>query len=85
MPTTLGIAAGNLAHINRFGTLTFYYTNWRRLYGKMDMLRALTSSRNIDAVVLTMTWLSSLMEDSELTLSGYSLIRRDRRIGVHGE
>ncbi len=47
------------------------------------MLRALTASRNIDVIVLTETWLSSQIEDSELTLSGYSLLRRDRRIGVH--
>ncbi len=50
----------------------------------MDMLRALTASRNIDVIVLTETWLSSQIEDSELTMSGYSLLRRDRRIGVHG-
>ncbi len=49
----------------------------------MDMLRALTASRNIDVIVLTETWLSSLIEDSEHTMSGYSLLRRDRRIGVH--
>ncbi len=45
------------------------------------MLRALTASRNIDVIVLTETWLSSQIEDSELTISGYSL---PRRIGVHG-
>ncbi len=48
------------------------------------MLRALTASRNIDAIVLTEIWLPSLIEDKELTLSGYSFLRRDRRIGVHG-
>ncbi len=63
-------------HINRLGTLTFHYTNCRSLYGKMDMLRA---SRNIDVIVLTETWLSSKIEDSELTMSGYSLLRRENR------
>ncbi len=48
------------------------------------MLRALTASRNINVIVLTETWLSSQIEDSEFTMSGYSLLRRDRRIGVHG-
>ncbi len=48
------------------------------------MLRALTASRNIDVIVLTETWLSSQIEDSELTMSGHSRLRRDRRIGVHG-
>ncbi len=50
----------------------------------MDMLRALTASRNIDVIVLTETWLSSHIKGSELSMSGYSLLRRDRRIGVHG-
>ncbi len=82
--TTLGITIGNLARIHRLETLTFYYTNCRSRYGKMDMLRALTASGNIDVIVLTETWLSSQIEDSELPMSGYSLLRRDRRIGVHG-
>ncbi len=60
------------------------YTNCRCLFGKMDMLRALTASRNIDVIVLTEAWLSSQIEVNELILSGYSLLRRDRRIGVHG-
>ncbi len=51
----------------------------------MDMLRALTASRIMDVFVLTETWLSSQIEDSELTLSGHSLFRRGRRIGVSGE
>ncbi len=82
--TNSGITTGNLAHINRLGTLTFYYTNCRSLYGKMDMLRAPTALRNIAVIVLTETWLSSQIEDSEPTMSVYSLLRRDRRIGVHG-
>ncbi len=50
----------------------------------MDMLRDLTASRNIDVIIQTETWLSSQIEDGEPTLSGNSLLRRDRRIGVHG-
>ncbi len=50
----------------------------------MDMLRALTASRNIDVIVLAETWPSSQIEDNELTMIGYSFLRRDRRIGVHG-
>ncbi len=55
--TTSGIITGSLAHIKRFGTLTFYCTNCRSLYGKMDMLRALAASQNIDVIVLTESWL----------------------------
>ncbi len=82
--TTLGIGTENPAHTNRLGTLTFSYTTCRSLYGKMDMLRILSVLRNIDVTVLTETWLSKQIEDSELTLSGYSPLRRDRRIGVYG-
>ncbi len=48
------------------------------------MLRVLTASRNIDVILLTETWLSCEIYDRELSLKGYSLLRRDRRIGIHG-
>ncbi len=65
--------------MSRLGTLSFYYTNCRSLFGKIDMLRALTASRNIDVILLT--WLSCTIDDKELSLKGYSLFRR---IGIHG-
>ncbi len=52
------------------------------LYGKIDMLRALTVSRNIDVIIVMKTWLSCQIDDSEL--KAYSLLRRDRSIGIHG-
>ncbi len=72
------------AFMCRLGTLSFYYTNCRSLYGKFDMLRVLTASRNIDVILLTETWLSCKIDDKELSLNGYSLLRRDRRMGIHG-
>ncbi len=48
------------------------------------MLQVLTASRNIDAILLTVTWLSCKIDVRELSLKGYSLLRRDRRIGIHG-
>ncbi len=47
------------------------------------MLRVLTASRNIDIILITESWLSSKIDDRELSLTGYSLLRRDRRIGIH--
>ncbi len=48
------------------------------------MLRFLTASRNTDVILLTETWLSCKIDDRELSLKGCSLLRRDRRIGIHG-
>ncbi len=48
------------------------------------MLRVLTPSRNIDVILLTETWLSCKIDDKELCVNGYSLLRRDRRMGIHG-
>ncbi len=64
--------------MSRLGTLSFYYTNCRSLFGKIDMLRALTASRNVDVILLT--WLSCTIDDKELSLKGYSLFRC---IGIH--
>ncbi len=48
------------------------------------MLRVLTASRNIDVILLTEIWLSCKIDDQELSLNGYSLLLRDRRMGIHG-
>ncbi len=79
-----GIHTEKEAFVSKLGTLSFYYTNCRSLYGKIDMLRVLTASRNTDVILLTETWLSCKTDDRELSLKGYSLLRRDRRIGIHG-
>ncbi len=78
-----GINIEKEAFMSRLGTLSFYYTNFRSLYGKIDMLQVLTASRNIDAILLTEAWLSCKIDVRELSLKGYSLLRRDRRIGIH--
>ncbi len=66
------------------GTLSTYNTNCKSLYEKIDVLRVLTASRNVDVILLTKTWLSCKIGDRELSLKGHSLLRRDRRIGIHG-
>ncbi len=70
--------------MSRLGTLSFYYSNCRSLCGKIDMLRVLTASTNIDVILLTETRLSCKIDGRELSLKGYSLLRRDRHIGIHG-
>ncbi len=50
----------------------------------MRYVKPITASSNIDVILLTETWLSCKIDDRELSLKGYSLLRRDRRIGIHG-
>ncbi len=76
-----GITTEKEAFIRRLGT-SFYYMNCRSLQGTINMLRVLTTSRNIDVIIVMKTWLSCQIDDSEL--KAYSLLRRDRSIGIHG-
>ncbi len=48
------------------------------------MLWVFTASRNTDVILLTETWLSCKIDERELSLKGYSLLCRDRRVGIHG-
>ncbi len=45
-----GINTEQEALMSRLRTLSFYYINCRSLYGKIDMLRVLTASKNIDVI-----------------------------------
>ncbi len=51
---------------------------------KIDTLRVLSASKNIDIILLTKNWLSCKIYGSEASLKEYSFLRRDRRIGIHG-
>ncbi len=48
------------------------------------MLRALPVSRNFDVIIVMKTWLFCQIDDNELSLKAYSLLHRDRSIGIHG-
>ena len=49
---------------------------------KLDSLRALCGSECYDAIIVKETWLNSDIQDSELYIQGYSLLRKDRN--CHG-
>ncbi|XP_071950945.1 uncharacterized protein [Antedon mediterranea] len=65
-----------------------YYQNVRSLKNKMDVynsdLNAHLIQSNLDIVALTETWLNCNVLDSELSVSNYTLFRRDRDTDKRG-
>ena len=63
--------------------LSVVHLNVRSLLGKMDQLRLLCQRNGVDIMTLSETWLIKGIDDGEIELPGYSIIRRDRgeRIG----
>ncbi len=74
-----------LVFITRDAYLRYCSWNCISLHEKIDTLRVLSSSRNIDLILLMETGLSCKMDDRELSLKEYSRLRRDRCIGIHGQ
>ena len=58
--------------------LSVLHMNARSLLGKMDQLRLLCEPNGADIITLSETWLNKDIDDSEIELPGYSIIRRDR-------
>ena len=58
--------------------LSVVHLNVRGLLGKMDQLRLLCQRNSADIITLSETWLNKGIDDSEIELPGYSIIRRDR-------
>ena len=58
--------------------LSVVHLNVRSLLGKMDQLRLLCDRNGADIITLSETWLNKDIDDSEIELPGYSIIRRDR-------
>ena len=58
--------------------LSVLHLNVRSLLGKMDQLRLLCEHNGADIITLSETWLNKDIDDSEIELPGYSIIRRDR-------
>ena len=63
--------------------LSVVHLNFRSLLGKMDQLRLLCQRNGADIITLSETWLNKGIDDGEIELPGYSIIRRDsgERIG----
>ena len=58
--------------------LKIAHLNVNRLVNKLDGVRELMSTYNFDVLTLRETWLSSNISDCEVTIPGYTLVRKDR-------
>ena len=60
--------------------LTVFYTNSRSVVNKMDVLRGIASTENLDIIGITETWLDIAGKHflPEVEIDGYTLYHRDR-------
>ena len=58
--------------------LKIAHLNVNRLVNKLDGVHELMSTYNFDVLTLSETWLSSNISDREVTIPGYTLVRKDR-------
>ena len=54
------------------------HLNCRSLLSAIDDVRRLIVIEGIDILALTETWLDESIDDSEVSLAGYSILRKDR-------
>jgi len=58
--------------------LNIAHLNVNRLVNKLDGVRELVSTYIFDVLALSDTWLSPKISDCEVTIPGYSVVRKDR-------
>lgn len=59
-------------------------SNVNRLYNKMDEISIIVTDLMPDIIVFTETWLDGTIPDSVVSLSSYSVFRKDRKTGLGG-
>ena len=59
-------------------------SNVMSLAPKIDEVRHYAEYANLDLVCLTETWLQDHIHDNIVDISGFNLLRRDRKEGTHG-
>jgi hypothetical protein len=64
------------------GKLKCFYANVRSIVNKRDELELYMFEESPDIIGITETWATDNIEDSELSLDGYVMLRRDRVVGV---
>ena len=65
------------AEIPKFRGLKIVHLNMRRILNKMDDVRSLISKR-FNIFTFSETWIIPSINDSELNIPGYTLVRQDR-------
>ncbi len=58
-----------------------FYTNARSIVNKRSELELYILEEEPDIVGITETWAVESIEDSELSIDGYTMIRRNRIVG----
>jgi len=64
------------------GTLKCFYINARSIINKREELEMYVLEENPDVIGITETWATASINDSELSIDGYTIIRKDRIIGI---
>ena len=62
----------------------FMVSNVQSLSPKIDEVRVMISNANLDFACITETWLKDHINDHTVSVSGYNIIRRDRKVIDHG-
>lgn len=68
----------NSSYYSRPGYLSVLYYNTRSLYPKLDELVSLSSLHTPGIICITDTWLSGDIDDSEISITNYAIVRHDR-------
>ena len=55
------------------------HLNVNRLFNKLDSVKELIDKYSFDILALSETWLTSEISDSEISIKGYSIVRKDRQ------
>ncbi|KAK2171267.1 hypothetical protein NP493_1083g00012 [Ridgeia piscesae] len=61
--------------------LNFIHLNTRSLLPKLDELRILAANTKVAVIGITESWLDASVTDSEINITDYSILRRDRNRG----
>ena len=75
--TTQPVISDELHHFSKKG-LHFIHLNIRSLLPKLDELILLATKTNAAVIGITESWLDDSVEDSEVEVCGYSILRHDR-------
>jgi hypothetical protein len=63
------------------------FFNARGLLGKLDELKVVASELDLDVIGIAETWLTAEIDNAEIALEGYKVLRKDRseiKTGKHG-
>ena len=71
-------------HSSPLKSLKFFSFNARSLFPKFDEFRLSVSSLDPDIICICETWLTNDIQNSEISLPGYSLFRKDRLHKIGG-